>query len=81
MVFQVSQWELLASENKMDLDSAVEILKPMVKMSNVKNQTHIDLTLAPIEEIEKYQEAMVVIKQAVLQKAISQKDLNSRLGI
>ncbi len=66
---------------KMSVEQVVELLRPLVKMSNVKNQAHIDLTLAPAEKLDLYKKALIAAKLLVDEKAITQAELSEKLGL
>jgi hypothetical protein len=66
---------------KMSVEQVVELLRPLVKMSNVKNQAHIDLTLAPADKLDMYKQALVAAKLLVQEKVISQAELSEKLGL
>ncbi len=65
----------------MTLDEVVTLLRPLVKLSNVKGQYHIDLTLAPAEQLDLYKKALIMARVLVEEKMVTQEELNLKLGL
>ena len=65
----------------MTIEQAVKLLKNIVKDSHLDNQKHLDLTLAPAEERDRYQHAMMLVRQEVAQGRMSEEELKNTLGL
>lgn len=63
------------------LDESIELLKKMVKYSEVKNQKHIDLSMALASDRPRYQLALAICNIEVEKGTLSQDELKARLGI
>lgn len=65
----------------MDLDSAIKLLKNIVKESHLPGQKHIDLTLAQADERSRYEKALMITRQEVIKGTLSDEELKARLGL
>jgi len=65
----------------MDLESAIKLLKNIVKESHLPGQKHIDLTLAQADERAEYEKALMLTRQEVIKGTLSEEDLKIRLGL
>ena len=65
----------------MTYQQAVELLRKAVKMSNIKNQKHIDFSLVNAPDLPKYQDALMVVKSAVVKGEKTEAEMNSDLGL
>lgn len=66
----------------MELDDAVKLLKRAVKYpENDFGEKRIDLSLVPVEEIPKFQEAMRVSQTSIKEGKISRDEFNRRVGL
>jgi len=63
----------------MSLDEAVIILRNAVKPAGTIDQKHIDLTLIPVRDREKYEKALIVSQLAVRNGALTKEELFARL--
>lgn len=66
---------------EMTYEQAVELLRKAVKFSTIKNQKHIDLSLVNAPDLPKYQDALVVVKTAVVKGKKTEAEMNSDLGL
>ncbi|OIQ15515.1 MAG: hypothetical protein BM556_17915 [Bacteriovorax sp. MedPE-SWde] len=62
-------------------DDAVTLLKTAVKYSTIKNQKHLDLTLANAQERMNFQKALMVVQSSVKRGEVTQAELNEKLGL
>ncbi|MCB9062565.1 MAG: hypothetical protein H6622_13665 [Halobacteriovoraceae bacterium] len=60
---------------------AINLLKKIVKFSNIEKQKHLDLTLANSSERGEFEKALILVNLAVEQGQLSKEELNSKLGI
>ena len=65
----------------LSLNEAIEFLKRFVKYSEVKNQKHIDLSLALANDRILGQNALVVTRKAVEKGEITEDQLKTQLGL
>ena len=65
----------------MSVEEAIKLLQNIVKDSHLDNQKHLDLTLAPAEERDKYQTAMMLIRQEVAQGRMTDDEVKVHLGL
>ena len=65
----------------LSFDEATKLLKKAVKLSEVKNQKHIDLSLCTADERPLYQKALVVANLEVEKGTITQDQLKTILGL
>jgi transcription initiation factor IIE alpha subunit len=65
----------------LSFDEAVRVLRKFVKYSEVKNQKHIDLSLAIAEERPIGQKALMVVKTAVEKGELTEDQLKVKLGL
>lgn len=63
------------------LDESISLLKRYVKFSEVKNQKHIDLSLALAEDRPIAQKALIKTRNAVINQEITEEQLKERLGL
>lgn len=68
-------------KNLPTLDEAIAILRPTVKMSNIENQFHVDLTLVDPSKRKNCQMALVKVQKALKDGEIAQGELNRKLGL
>lgn len=66
---------------KLTLDESIELLKNVVKFSEVKDQKHIDLSLCTADERPKYQMALALCNIEVENGTLTQDELKTRLGL
>lgn len=66
---------------ELSYDEAVALLRKAVKYSTVKNQKHIDLSLVNAPDLEKYQQALMVVRSAVDKGEKTQEEMNTDLGL
>lgn len=64
-----------------DLNQAIELLKRAVKYTGVIDQKHIDLTVVPVEDKPKYEEALMVAMTAIKAGTISRDEFNRRVRL
>jgi hypothetical protein len=65
----------------LSFDEATKLLKKAVKLSEVKNQKHIDLSLCTADERPLYQKALVVANLEVEKGTLTQDQLKTILGL
>lgn len=65
----------------MTIDQAISLLKKTVKYSAVKNQKHIDLTLVPAVELNKYESALALVFNEVKKGTLTEEELKNLLGL
>ncbi len=65
----------------MNLEQAINLLKKTIKYSNVKNQTHIDLTLVPAIDLPIYEKAMAIVTSEIKKGTITEAELKNLLGL
>lgn len=65
----------------MTLDDAITLLRRYVKWSEVKNQKHIDLSLALAEDRPIAQKALILTRNAVEKGELTEDQLKERLGL
>ena len=65
----------------LSFDDATKLLKKAVKLSEVKNQKHIDLSLCTADERPLYQKALVVANLEVEKGTLTQDQLKTILGL
>jgi hypothetical protein len=63
------------------LDESISMLRRYVKYSEVKNQKHIDLSLALAEDRPIAQKALIKTRNAVINQEITEEQLKERLGL
>lgn len=63
------------------LDEAIEIVRPLVKFSNIDNQRHIDLSVATADKRHISQQALMVIKSSIKNGLADEKEINAKLGL
>jgi predicted small secreted protein len=68
-------------EDNVELNEAIELLKKVVKHTGNIDQKHIDLTLAPADEQDKYERALRVAKLAIKDGQISEEDFKRRVQL
>jgi len=64
-----------------EINQAIELLKRAVKYTGVIDQKHIDLTVVPVEEKPKYEEALKVAMSAIKEGTISRDEFNRRVRL
>lgn len=69
------------AEDTMELNQAIELLKRAVKYTGVIDQKHIDLTVVPVEDKPKYEEALVVAMTAIKDGKIGREEFNRRVRL
>jgi hypothetical protein len=65
----------------MTTDEAITLLKTIVKDSHLDNQKHLDLTLAPAEDRDQYQYALMLIRQEVARGNMTEEEVKYTLGL
>lgn len=65
----------------MTFEQAIDLLKKAVKESNIKNQPHIDLSLANAEDRPSFEKALVIANAEVLKGTLTKAELLSKLGL
>ncbi len=65
----------------MSFEEALQLLHTAVKYSNIKGQKHIDLTLVPASERERYVKALMVVRKAIESGEHKQDETMQKLGI
>lgn len=65
----------------MDLNQAIELLKKTVKYTGTNDSKHIDLTLVPVDELPKYQEALVATQAAIKEGEITRDEFMRRVNL
>lgn len=65
----------------MNLDEAIKLVRNAVKYTGTIDQKHIDLTIVPAAERERYQQALAVMQTAVKAGTLSKDDLAHRLHL
>jgi hypothetical protein len=63
------------------IQKAIDLLKKIVKYSNVPQQKHIDLGLVMADELDLYKKALVTVNVAVDNGDITREELNKQIGI
>jgi hypothetical protein len=66
---------------ELNFEQAVELLKNAIKYSNIEGQKHLDLSVVPASESERYQKALMITRQQVAQGLVSEDDLKHMLGL
>jgi len=66
---------------KPELNEAIDLLKTIVKLSNIKGQKHLDFSLVNSKDLERYQIALMVTRESVIKEIITEKDLKIKLGL
>ena len=65
----------------MDLKHAIELLKNAVKYTGNIDQKHIDLTLVPVAEKQRYEAALKFVTEAMKSGEISRDEVFRRLDL
>jgi hypothetical protein len=65
----------------MELDTAIELLKNAVKYTGNIDQKHIDLSIVPASELERYKKALVVAQSAIKDGKISRDEFQRRVHL
>jgi hypothetical protein len=65
----------------MDLDSAIELLKNVVKNNSTNDENHFDLTIVPASERKRYEKALVISQIAIKEGKISKDEFLRRVQI
>ena len=68
-------------KEKLDLESAIKLLRNAVKESNIKNQKHIDLTVIDAKEKLTYQHALVITQKAIEAGEIQEDEFKQKVGL
>ena len=68
---------------KMDqeLNTAIELLKDIVKESHIKGQMHLDLTLSPASKHEEYKNALIIVQQKIKNGDLTENMFKELLGL
>lgn len=69
------------TDTNQSIDSAINLLKKIVKYSAVPGQKHLDLTVAVAEERHLFQEALMFLQAEVERGTLTQEDIKHRLGL
>jgi len=65
----------------MTFDESVNLLKKIVKFSEVKNQKHIDLSLCLAQDRAVFQKALMIVNLEVEKGTLKKEELLTKLGI
>lgn len=65
----------------MELEQAIQLLKNVVKDNGTNDQKHIDLTLIPVSEKDKYEKALVVAQMAIIEGKITKDEFLRQIHI
>ena len=65
----------------MNVEEAAKLLRKTVKQSHLGNQKHIDLTLVDASERNKYQKALMYLKNLVQIGEMTDDELRDLLGL
>lgn len=65
----------------MDLETAIKLLKKVVKPAGTVDNNHIDLNLVSAEERPIYEKALIVAQLAVSEGKLGRDELMSRLNL
>lgn len=65
----------------MELEEAIKLLKRAVKYPGTIDQKHIDLTIIPVEEHAKFEQAMQVSQASIKEGKMSREEFNRRVGL
>ena len=65
----------------LEIDEAISLLKMTVKENGTNDSKHIDLGLVPAEKREVYQNALKIIKLAIIQGKITQDEFAARVHL
>ena len=65
----------------LSFEQSVELLKSVIKFSEVKNQKHIDLSLCLAEDRSRFQKALMIVNLEVEKGTLTQDQLKSKLGL
>ena len=68
-------------EVTVEINQAIELLKRAVKHTGTIDQKHIDLTVIPVEDKPKYEEALVVDMTAIKAGTITRDEFNRRVRL
>lgn len=68
-------------EETVEINQAIELLKKAVKHTGVIDQKHIDLTVVPVEDKPKYEEALKVAMSAIKEGTIGRDEFNRRVHL
>ena len=65
----------------LEIDEAISLLKMTVKENGTNDSKHMDLGLVPAEKREVYQNALKIIKLAIIQGKITQDEFAARVHL
>lgn len=65
----------------LEIDEAISLLKMTVKENGTNDSKHMDLGLVPAEKREVYQNALKIIKLAIIQGKITQDEFAARVRL
>jgi hypothetical protein len=65
----------------MDLETAIDLIKHVVKYTGTIDQKHIDLGLVPVEERSKYEQALVIGQLAIRDGKISKDEFMRKVRL
>jgi hypothetical protein len=65
----------------LEIDEAISLLKMTVKENGINDSKHMDLGLVPAEKREVYQNALKIIKLAIIQGKITQDEFAARVRL
>jgi hypothetical protein len=65
----------------MEVETAMALIKKIVKNNSTNDTRHIDLGLVPTEERAQYQKALIVIKLAILEGKLAHDEFSARVHL
>jgi hypothetical protein len=74
-------WGLFSVRSCLEIDEAISLLKLTVKENGTNDSRHMDLGLIPAEKREIYQDALKIIKLAIIQGKITQDEFAARVHL
>lgn len=66
---------------KVEIEEAVKLLRKLVKYPGTIDQKHIDLTLAPVDELPKYEEALKVSQMAIKEGKMTREEFLKKVKL
>lgn len=64
-----------------NIDWAIKKLKEIAKESHLKNQPHLDLTLADAQQRHTYMEALVIARECIANGELTEDQLKEKIGL
>lgn len=65
----------------MEIEAAIELLRKIVKNNSTNDTRHMDLTLVPVEERDRYEKALKIVKIAIIEGKLTQEDFSARIHL